>query len=74
MACPFKANWTAATARSSTAVAVRVTSPVSVALSAGEKRETMGGPTSTRAPGWLASHAAIALFQYASPVAPVSNL
>src|SRR6266498_1859785 len=46
IACPSTWNCTPATARSSAAVAVSVTLPVSVALSAGTNRETIGGPTS----------------------------
>ena len=49
--CPSSWKRTSATSRSSTAVAVSVTAPVSVAFATGANSDTTGGPTSASAGG-----------------------
>src|SRR5512142_1715186 len=51
MSPPSSRNWTPATSRSSTAVAVRVTIASSDAPSSGATMDTIGGPTSASAAG-----------------------
>src|SRR2546425_34881 len=61
--CPSSWKRTSASSRSSTAVAVSLTAPASVAFAAGVNSDTTGDPTSASAGGWFVFHCATAWFQ-----------